>query len=308
MATCPEDGGVANFLRFAAGRVAGLEAVNFIRGDANANGGHEITDAVRTFGFLFLGDPLVLECSDAADSNDSGLVDLADGIYTLNFLFTGGPPPPSPYPECAGDPTDDGLDCESFDPCASGGECMTVADLNAIARDLLPPEICLPPGIFGLSGALTVEICPEPAAGGCPEVGEPGCAIAIRVVDCELNRAKSEIVMHVEGETIDLPLSIAASGLENLCRIDAAFVVDARLPLYLASAPDGTLEIVDIHEPVLSSIDVELTTRGGVLCDAFAALEDHVVAVKLREVEATASRRVAEMREAFVGARICAPD
>ncbi len=47
-----------------------LEAVPLIRGDVDANGALEIADAVRIFGFLFLGTPRFLTCKDAADAND----------------------------------------------------------------------------------------------------------------------------------------------------------------------------------------------------------------------------------------------
>jgi tetratricopeptide (TPR) repeat protein len=90
----------------------------FRRGDADSNRAVELTDAIRTLGFLFQGgDPL--PCGDAADSNDDGAVDISDAIQTLAYLFLGAATLPSPGPEvCGGDPTDDDpLDCAAYKAC-----------------------------------------------------------------------------------------------------------------------------------------------------------------------------------------------
>jgi hypothetical protein len=88
----------------------------FVRGDANADGSIDITDAVFTLMFLFLGGPQS-PCMDAADANDSGSLDLSDGIFILSYLFAGAGGLPPPYPDCGPDPTDDSLvDCV-YDPC-----------------------------------------------------------------------------------------------------------------------------------------------------------------------------------------------
>lgn len=85
----------------------------FRRSDANADGLVDISDAIKTFGFLFLGDDAP-PCLDAVDSNDDAAVDISDGVNTLNFLFSGGAPPPDPGPaNCGDDPTPDALpECE----------------------------------------------------------------------------------------------------------------------------------------------------------------------------------------------------
>ena len=93
-----------------------LEAGSFVRGDANADGAINMTDAISILSFLFLGgtEPA---CLDAADTDNNEVVQLTDGIYALNFLFSGGAPPPPPYPGCGRDPTADQLGCEEFAPC-----------------------------------------------------------------------------------------------------------------------------------------------------------------------------------------------
>src|SRR5262245_45447720 len=91
---------------------------SFIRGDADASGAVDLTDAFRVLGYLFLGDPPAFECFDAADADESGAVDISDGIAILTSLFVSGAPLPAPYPLCGYDPTDpDGLDCGSFAAC-----------------------------------------------------------------------------------------------------------------------------------------------------------------------------------------------
>jgi hypothetical protein len=82
----------------------------FVRGDSNTDVSLDVSDAVTTLSWLFLGGSL--GCDDAADANDDGSLDIADPIYTLGFLFTGGPEIPAPYPERGGDPTPDALGCE----------------------------------------------------------------------------------------------------------------------------------------------------------------------------------------------------
>jgi hypothetical protein len=87
----------------------------FTRGDANSDIRVDISDAVFTLSYLFLGGTAP-GCEVAADSNDDGSVNISDPSFTLNFLFLGGAPPPapSPFPEpaaCGPDPTPDTLTC-----------------------------------------------------------------------------------------------------------------------------------------------------------------------------------------------------
>jgi hypothetical protein len=82
---------------------------DFVRGDANGSRGVDLTDAIFTLNFLFLGgiDPL---CLDSVDANDDGAVNIADPVHVLNWLFsTGKPPPPPGGQDCGPDPTEDTL-------------------------------------------------------------------------------------------------------------------------------------------------------------------------------------------------------
>jgi hypothetical protein len=89
----------------------------FRRGDANADGRVDISDAIRTFMYLFLGAPPP-RCLDAADSNDDGAIDISDGVTTLNDFFIPGTAISDPGPfACGVDPTGDPLACGSYDAC-----------------------------------------------------------------------------------------------------------------------------------------------------------------------------------------------
>jgi hypothetical protein len=74
-----------------------LDSVNrsdipFRRGDANADGRYDLSDAVFTLSFLFLGGSTP-PCLDAVDADDNEALEITDAIFSLNFLFLGGPPP-----------------------------------------------------------------------------------------------------------------------------------------------------------------------------------------------------------------------
>lgn len=86
----------------------------FVRGDSNADGAVDISDAIGTLGFLFLGDPDP-PCRAASDSNADGVTDITDAVYVLGFLFTGGAAPPQPFPGCGEEPSI--LGCDEFPPC-----------------------------------------------------------------------------------------------------------------------------------------------------------------------------------------------
>ncbi len=95
-----------------------FKAPSFLRGDVNVDGNVDLSDAVAHLSSLFLGAGEV-ECADAADSNDDGDTDISDPISTLTALFLGGDAiPPPGIEDCGTDPSDDGLGCGSFAPCA----------------------------------------------------------------------------------------------------------------------------------------------------------------------------------------------
>ena len=84
--------------------IAGIEEHSFQRGNCDGVGPLDLTDAVYTLNFLFLGgaEP---PCREACDADSNKRLDLTDGVYTLNFLFLAGPPPGS-YPDCEAAPAE----------------------------------------------------------------------------------------------------------------------------------------------------------------------------------------------------------
>jgi hypothetical protein len=95
------------------------QEVPFQRGDADASGVVDISDAVFVLNWLFMGgeDP---SCLDAADTDDSGTLEITDAVFLLGWLFLGGSAPPAPGAEtCGTDPTADSLDCSDYEPCAA---------------------------------------------------------------------------------------------------------------------------------------------------------------------------------------------
>ncbi|MBI4587036.1 MAG: DUF1800 family protein [Planctomycetes bacterium] len=137
---------------------------SFIRGDSDASGVVDVTDAVHLLTYKFLGGAAPT-CMDAADSNDTGEVDVSDAVYTLIFLFIGGLQMPAPGLACGADPTDnDNLSCLSFAPCpqvqpeaqkvnhlinriAYGPDPETLNRVNAIGIDDTIEEQLNPSGI-----------------------------------------------------------------------------------------------------------------------------------------------------------------
>lgn len=94
----------------------GTSEVEFVRGDANADGAADVSDAIHTLIYLFLGtvDPT---CHKSMDADDSGTLDLTDAVLELQYFFLGGPAPESPFPDCGPDPTQDELTCVSHAGC-----------------------------------------------------------------------------------------------------------------------------------------------------------------------------------------------
>ena len=86
----------------------------FIRGDANGDLLHDISDPISTLAYLFQGAPT--SCLNAHDTNDSDTVNIADVIAGLDVLFSGGAPLAAPFPTCGVDGTPGVLTCAT-PPC-----------------------------------------------------------------------------------------------------------------------------------------------------------------------------------------------
>ena len=84
------------------------------RGDGDADGDLNITDAIFVLNFLFSGGRAP-SCPDAADTDDNGKIEITDPIRTLGFLFLGGGDPPPPGITCGVDPTGADLEACTYD-------------------------------------------------------------------------------------------------------------------------------------------------------------------------------------------------
>jgi hypothetical protein len=67
----------------------------FVRGDANADGQLDVSDAVFVLLHLFSCRIEEPACMDALDSNDDEAIDISDAIAILGCLFLDGRPPPT---------------------------------------------------------------------------------------------------------------------------------------------------------------------------------------------------------------------
>jgi hypothetical protein len=97
--------------------------IHFHRGDANADGKLDLTDAFFLLDSLIRGDKRPT-CMESADSDNDGAVTISDAILLLNFLLAGGRPPAAPGPTrspCGLDPDEPGspgdLGCAEYNAC-----------------------------------------------------------------------------------------------------------------------------------------------------------------------------------------------
>ena len=90
---------------------------SFTRGDVDANGIVDISDAIALLNFLFLG-ASAPDCARSADVNGTDEFELTDAVHLLLFLFRGGDRPSAPFPSCGVGTSGGSLDCDAFPPCA----------------------------------------------------------------------------------------------------------------------------------------------------------------------------------------------
>jgi hypothetical protein len=112
--------------------------VQFVRGDANVDGGIDISDAVAILSGLF-GAGAAFRCDDAADVNNDGDLNIADAVWELGYLFADGKEPPAPFTVPGCDPPGDQLGCRSFSGEVSCGESSAlVANHTTTDLSLIP--------------------------------------------------------------------------------------------------------------------------------------------------------------------------
>lgn len=89
----------------------------FKRADINSDDLSDITDVLNLLKFMFLGQPLGVDCQKAGDFDDNGQFDTTDAVSLLKFLFLGDNAPPAPFGSCGVDATPDDLTCNSYPKC-----------------------------------------------------------------------------------------------------------------------------------------------------------------------------------------------
>ncbi len=141
----------------------GARAAQFLRGDVDADGKRDLVDAAEMLRHLFIADPAVLPCDDAADVNDDGALDLADAVHLLFHMFAGIGPLPAPFDACGEDPTEDSLACVDFPQCPSW--CA-----GFMARPCPDGFVC---DVHGCCCDLPGTCVPRPQF--CPDVYDPVC-------------------------------------------------------------------------------------------------------------------------------------
>jgi len=124
----------------------------FVRGDTDASGDVDLTDAVTILGYAFLG-TAAPSCMKSADVNDNGVAaELSDAVYILSFKFAGSSPPAPPFPDCGVEPVESTLSCDAFDPCASStgpSEAEALVEIeNAFVSDVSPELAISVPGVI----------------------------------------------------------------------------------------------------------------------------------------------------------------
>ncbi|MBN1441515.1 MAG: hypothetical protein JXA90_02350, partial [Planctomycetes bacterium] len=103
----------------------------FVRGDADSNGTVNLTDGIRILSFLFTGGPAP-ECMDAADVDDSGGPQpaITDAIRLFGWLYLGQAAPAAPSPSA---PTYAAGDC-GIDPPGGPADTMDCVTPGPVCR------------------------------------------------------------------------------------------------------------------------------------------------------------------------------
>ena len=142
-----------------------VQAADFIRGDANADGMQDISDPISTLSFLF--SSMSVPCLASLDSNADDMLNIADPVHLLGNLFGGGSPPTAPYPDCGPDPSTNPLPCESFPACPDPDPVLTweVMPNSPVAPYYHHDDLCFPSPDIGFICNISGEIWKTTDAG-----------------------------------------------------------------------------------------------------------------------------------------------
>jgi hypothetical protein len=280
----------------------------FKRGDANLDGGFDLSDAVKTLGVLFLNDPSP-GCDNAMDSNDDGRVDISDAIYSLASLFTGGPDPKPPYRACGTDPTAGPLGCSNYPLCTG---CLAKADLDAAVESLVPAESCLPADaaqVAFLSFLVTVD--PEDLAKPCGQPPAPGWPLEVKTLASTLDLAAGKLTVPVRGTIENLPVRVEdTTGLNDpiTCRFQVVFNADVIIPLRLEAAPDGEKRLAGIDPVDIWNVQVSVVPSPGFICSVIAGQKDQFTDQIVSQLKEALNALLPGLEAKFVGSTFCQPE
>ena len=212
----------------------GLQSAGFVRGDSDTNGIVDVTDAINSLKWKFLG-TFEPTCLDALDADDNGSAELNDDLLVLDFLFLGNQMPLDPGPmRCGEDPTHDDLGCEIFTAC----NCVAQEDLSTLIG-LLIEDVCVPAPIFSENVIIgDLVVCPA-GSRVCPDGTTDGCTLEIQNVVLSMNFTEQEVTIARDAVMPDLAIFFdPILGNSTNCAISASIPITATAPL---NAPENTL-------------------------------------------------------------------
>jgi len=151
----------------------------FIRGDANADGSPDVTDAVFLLTHMYPTPNFV--CMRAADCNYDNSVDISDASFLLMHLFPN-PSLPDPNISCGQD-TGSSLSCVSFPPCGwpvnvKGSSERAESDVKLIlgAAESRGDEVVIPIYLESGEDFAGIQVEMSYAGGYSVAVSTEGCA------------------------------------------------------------------------------------------------------------------------------------
>lgn len=143
------------------------QAVDFLRGDANADGEVTLSDAHFIQNYLFRGGTPA-DCLRSMDADGSEKINITDSMRLLNYAFRGGTPPVAPFPEAGADDgaagAEDALGCEAYevgplleDPAARLAVLEAVAPGGSDGKAKITLAISNSGILAGFAGTLLVD-------------------------------------------------------------------------------------------------------------------------------------------------------
>jgi hypothetical protein len=288
--------------------------IPFLRGDADASGGVDLSDAVLVLQAFFMGTERP-GCDDAADVNDDGRMSVTDPIYLLRYLFFGGAGPRDPAGACGLDLTEDNLGCLAFAPCVIEIPCVDDAAINEALAGAIAAEFCIPAGIIEIpSDTLSLSVCPaDKAAAECGVLQQPGCPISLTSISGSLDVPGKRIVIHIEGKIVDLPIQVKESllGTDTTCladfhgaQADAPFAFDVVVPLTLEEVPDGWT-ISGVGNGSIENVDMRLSASGGLVCLLLQAGQDALIGPLMELLGTALGALTAQLPADLQGLKVC---